>query len=392
MQTMNIRSRTANPARQNRPYDRIAVIGGGAWGTALAAVAATAGRDVTLYSRRDDVARAITHDHRNPAYLPDVALPDSLKATSDLLQSLHGADAVMLVVPSRSMRSVAARIARHLAPGTPVAVCTKGIEPVTGLLMSQVAEEEMPGAVLGAISGPTFARETALGHPTAATVAFPFTHQDRLTPHASPAARFALSLSTASFQTYISDDLVGVEIGGAVKNVIAIACGMMTGAGFAANTRAALITRGMDEMKALAAALGGRRETVTGLSGAGDLTLTCSSTTSRNMSLGVQLGKGIARGECFEGRPVVVEGEANATSVIDLAARVGVSMPICETVNAILNGDAPLIEAFRTLWTRPIEGEPQALDISLANPVEAALAVAPLSASSATADPIPETS
>ena len=145
----------------------------------------------------------------------------------------------------------------------------------------------------------------------------------------------------------------------------------MTGAGFAENTRAALITRGMDEMKTLAEALGGRRETVTGLSGAGDLTLTCSSETSRNMSLGIQLGRGKARTECFDGKPVVVEGEANAASVIDLARRVDVSMPICETVNAILNRGANLREAFHALWTRPIEGEPRALDISLANPVQA---------------------
>lgn len=368
-QSMNLET-TSSPRRlQSRPYDRIAVVGGGAWGTALAAVAATAGREVILYCRRTDVAEAINADHCNPVYLPDVPLPQSLRATSDLEEALRGADAVIMVVPSRAVRTVAAEIARLIAPGLPIAVCTKGIEPVTGLLMTQVAEEELGDARLGTISGPTFAREAALGHPTAATVAFPFSHIDRQRPHESPAARFALSLSSGSFQTYISDDLVGVEIGGAVKNVIAIACGMMTGAGFAENTRAALITRGMDEMKALASALGGRRETVTGLSGAGDLTLTCSSSTSRNMSLGMQLGQGIARQDCFEGRAVVVEGEANATSIIDLALRVGVSMPICETVNSILSGQADLRDAFHALWTRPIEGEPQTLDIILANPV-----------------------
>ena len=367
---MNISTTPPKPGMHSRPYDRIAVIGGGSWGTALACVAATAGRDVCLYSRNVEVARSIDAEHRNPAYLPDVALPPTLTATSDMAAALASADAVMLVVPSRSVRAGAAEVAPHLAPGIPVAVCTKGIEPGSGLLMTQVVEEELPDAVLGAISGPTFARETALAHPTAAVVAFPFSYLDRLNPHDSPAARFAHSMSTASFQTYISDDLVGVEIGGAVKNVVAIACGMMTGAGFAENTRAALITRGMDEMKALAEALGGRRETVTGLSGAGDLTLTCSSDTSRNMSLGTQLGRGTPRNECFGGKPVVVEGEANATSVIDLARRVGVSMPICETVNAVLDGRAALRQAFHDLWTRPIEGEPRALDISLANPVQ----------------------
>lgn len=367
---MNIRSTLPSPGLHSRPYDRIAVIGGGAWGTALAAIVASANSEVCLYTRQPEIAQAINAEHRNPEYLPDVPLPADLRATSDLEQALQGVDAVMLVVPSRAIRSVAAQMAPHIPPGLPVAVCSKGIEPVTGLLMSQVVGEELEDARIGAISGPTFARETALGHPTAATVAFHFSHRDRLTPHESPAARFALSLSTASFRTYISDDLVGVEIGGAIKNVIAIACGMMTGAGFAENTRAALITRGMDEMKALASALGGQRETVTGLSGAGDLTLTCSSTTSRNMSLGMQLGQGMSRADCFEGRSVVVEGEANATSVIDLARRVGVSMPICETVHSILNDDADLRQAFHALWTRPIEGEPRALDILLVNPVQ----------------------
>ena len=367
---MNMSTTPPRPELHSRPYRRIAVIGGGAWGTALAAVAASASSDVVLYTRKSGDASAINTDHRNPSYLPDVPLPSGLRATSSLEEALADADAVMLVVPSRAVRATAALMAPFIPAGLPIAVCSKGIEPVTGLLMSQVVEEEIAGARIGAISGPTFARETALGHPTAATVAFTFSHQDRLAPHESPAARFACSLSTASFQTYISDDLVGVEIGGAVKNVIAIACGMMTGAGFAENTRAALITRGMDEMKALATALGGQRETVTGLSGAGDLTLTCSSATSRNMSLGQQLGQGIARADCFEGRNVVVEGEANATSVIDLARRVGVSMPICETVHSILNGGAELRPAFHALWTRPIAGEPRALTISLVNPAQ----------------------
>jgi len=166
----------------------------------------------------------------------------------------------------------------------------------------------------------------------------------------------------------VSDDLVGVEVGGAVKNVIALACGMLTGAGFADNTRAALITRGLDEMKLLGNALGGRRETLTGLSGIGDLTLTCNSPTSRNMSLGLQLGQGTPRADCFDGRPVVVEGEANATSITDLARKLGINMPICETVRAILHEGADLGQAFAALWARPIEAEPLAMDVSFAHP------------------------
>jgi glycerol-3-phosphate dehydrogenase (NAD(P)+) len=207
-------------------------------------------------------------------------------------------------------------------------------------------------------------------------VAFPFRYAHRLAPQESPAARFAVSLSTEAFRLYISDDLIGVEVGGAVKNVVAIACGMMTGAGFAENTRAALITRGMDEMKTLAEALGGRRETVTGLSGAGDLTLTCSSQTSRNMSLGVQLGQGTVREACFGGEPVVVEGEVNAISVIDLARRVGVRMPICEAVHDILHEGADLRETFARLWSRPIEGEPKGLALYFDHPVRATAGVA----------------
>jgi len=351
-----------------RRFGRVAVLGGGSWGTALAATLAQAGVDICLWVRREEVALDVNEAHRNERYLPGVPLPEGLKATTDMAAALDGAEAALIVVPSGSIRTIAAEAAKHAAPGIPVAVCAKGIEHETGLLMTQVAEEEMPGHPMGCVSGPTFARETALGHPTAATVAFPFDYADRLEPHESAAARMAISLTTQSFRTYISDDLVGVEIGGAVKNVIAIACGMMTGAGFAENTRAALITRGLDEMKALAEALGGRRETVTGLAGIGDLTLTCSSPTSRNMSLGLELGKGIPRAQAFDGKPVVVEGEFNAKSVTDLARRLGVSMPICETVRAILHDNADLGAAFAALWAAPIEAEPRTMALSLSHP------------------------
>jgi glycerol-3-phosphate dehydrogenase (NAD(P)+) len=350
------------------PYARAAVIGAGAWGTALAATLAKAGVATRIWGRDRAVVDAINATHRNDRFLPDVALPDTLWAVHDLRAAVHGAEAVLIVVPSRSVRSVARAVAEHIAPGVPVAVCAKGIEAETGLLMTQVAEEELGRRPVGCVSGPTFALETALGHPTAATVAFPFGHADRVSPKDSPAVRLALSLSTESFRAYVSDDLVGVEIGGALKNVIAIACGMMTGAGFAENTRAALITRGLDEMKGLAEALGGRRETVTGLSGIGDLTLTCSSPTSRNMALGLQLGQGVARAACFDGAPVVVEGEINATSVTDLARKLGVRLPICETVRAILHENHPLGDAFAALWARPIEAEPRAMDLSFSHP------------------------
>ncbi|TYP85247.1 glycerol-3-phosphate dehydrogenase (NAD(P)+) [Maritimibacter alkaliphilus HTCC2654] len=352
----------------SEPFSRVAVIGAGSWGTALATVLARSGRDVSLWSRRAELAEAINLRSENHDYLPDIDLPPGIRATGVIGDALAGAEAVLIVTPSSTLRDICTAMAPHIPPGIPIALACKGIERGTGLLLSEVVSDMLPGHPVGAVSGPTFARETALDHPTAATVAFPFSYADRLDPHASPAARLAVSLSGGGFRPYVSDDLVGVEVGGAVKNVIAIACGMMSGAGFAENTRAALITRGIDEMKQLAEALGGRRETVTGLAGAGDLTLTCSSTTSRNMSLGTQLGQGIARPDCFDGKPVVVEGEVNAVSVIDLARRIGVPMPICETVNAVLHEGADLEDSFSALWRRPIEAEPRALDIILDHP------------------------
>ncbi len=350
------------------PFERIAVIGAGAWGTALAAVARSSGRSTVLWGRDPDTAEAIRTRRENPRYLPGVILPEGLEATTDLGAALAGADAALIVTPSRTLRTICRQLKPDLPRGIPLALGAKGIEQDSGLLLADVAAEELPAHPIGAISGPTFARETALGHPTAATVAFAFTHRDRVAPAHSTAARFAISLSSASFRPYVSDDLIGVEIGGAVKNVIAIACGMMTGAGFAENTRALLITRGMEEMKGLAEALGGRRETISGLSGAGDLILTCSSETSRNMSLGAQLGRGRRRDECFDGRDVVVEGEVNALSVVQLARLIGISMPICEAVHAILHEGADMREAFGGLWARPLRGEPASLTISLAHP------------------------
>ncbi|SIT14864.1 glycerol-3-phosphate dehydrogenase (NAD(P)+) [Roseivivax lentus] len=354
--------------RSARPYRRIAVLGMGSWGTALAAVAASTGCAVRLWGRRAALADAINTQHRNTDYLPDAPLPEGIEATTDLAYALKDAEAVLLVTPSRTLRKMCNQIRPHLPQGVPLVLGCKGIEQGTGYLLSALVEEELPGHPVGALSGPTFAKETVLGHPSAATIAFEFTYKDRLTPQDSPAARMSVTMSSAAFRPYISDDLTGVEIGGAVKNVIAIACGMMTGAGFAENTRAALIARGMDEMKFLAEALGGRRETVTGLSGAGDLTLTCSSLTSRNMSLGHQLGQGIPREQCFDGKKVVVEGEVNAVSVVDLARRIGVTMPICEAVHAILHEGADLSSTFVALWSRPIESEPRALSIQLDHP------------------------
>jgi glycerol-3-phosphate dehydrogenase (NAD(P)+) len=356
------------PCAHERPLRRISVIGAGAWGTALACIAAQAGRDVSLWARDAEQAVALRAERRNARYLPAVALPDTVRPTADLAAALEDADAVLLAVPSGAVRETASALAGHLSRDVPVILCAKGIEPGSGLLMSDVAAQELDGNPMGALSGPNFAEEAAAGHPTACTVASDCGALFETAPERTVAARLAVAMGTESFRPYISHDLTGVEIGGALKNVIAIACGIAQGAGFGANTRAALITRGLDEMKRLAEPLGGQRETVTGLAGVGDLTLTCSSEQSRNMSFGLQLGRGVPREQCFEGRPVVVEGERNALSVTDLARRHGVHLPICEAVRGILHEGHALSDAFAMLWGRPLQGEPRALDFEIAHP------------------------
>lgn len=352
-----------------RPYSTLAVFGGGAWGTALAIVAARAGCSVRLWMRDEALAREIARTRRNTARLGDIPLPDGVTPTADFAAALDGAEAVLLVTPSHTIREMAARIGAHAAPEVPLFVSAKGIEAQTGLMMSAVAEQAAPGRLIGVVSGPTFADETALGHPTAATVAC--TGAADVPPYARAGARMAASLTCDSFRPYVSDDMAGVEVGGAVKNVIAIACGMLAGAGFGENTRAALITRGLDEMKELAVCLGGRRETVTGLSGMGDLMLTCSSQKSRNFRYGFARGEGRTDAEVFGGAPVLVEGRHNAITVTDLARKLSLHMPICEMVRSVVADARPIGEAFAAFWAAPIQAEPRALDLAFPHPAEA---------------------
>jgi glycerol-3-phosphate dehydrogenase (NAD(P)+) len=362
---------TAETPPETGSYSRIAVVGAGAWGTALALIAAKAGRSVRLWGRSEADIATIRNTSCNLRYMPGVDLPPEIRATSDMAEAFGDAEAVLLVTPSVTLRDICRQSAPHIAPSAPVVLCAKGIETGSGKLLSEVASEELPDHPIGVLSGPTFAREVALNYPTAVTLAFPFAQADRRAPHAAPASRLALSLGSEAFRPYISDDLVGVEVAGAVKNVIAIACGMMTGAGYAENTRAALITWGIAEMMSLAEALGGRRETIAGLSGIGDLTLTCSSATSRNMHFGMQLGAGIAREDVFHGSPTVVEGDVAAISVIDLANRIGVDMPVSRAVHDILHRGADLRETFAALWSRPITGENTSLNLALTHPAGA---------------------
>ncbi|MBP2435701.1 NAD(P)H-dependent glycerol-3-phosphate dehydrogenase [Microbacterium amylolyticum] len=352
--------------RNTTPYEHIAVIGGGAWGTALAAVAARAERDVRLWLRDDALAKDIAAGRGNTKYLAGIDLPPGIRPTTVLEDAVRGADAILLVTPSTTIRDMSRRIGAITAPGVPLFVCAKGIEAGTGLLMSEVAAEAAPGRAVGTVTGPTFATETAAGHPTAVTVAC--TSGVRTPPHERAATRMAVSLATGAFRPYISDDMPGVEVGGAVKNVIAIACGILEGAGFGENSRAAIITRGLDEMKELAVGLGGTRETVTGLGGLGDLMLTCSSRQSRNFSYGFQRGQGVSDAEVFGGQSVVVEGRLGAVTVTDLARLLGITMPISEMVRSIVEDGQPIGDAFAEFWASPIRAEPRGLHVEIAHP------------------------
>lgn len=355
-------TREAGPAKA--PLDTVAIIGAGAWGTALAITAVRAGRNVRLWAREPEVVETIRTRRENTLFLPGYHISEAVAVDSDLGAVVRGADVVLLVVPSQFLRSTAAALRAHMAPGTPVVICAKGIERGTGMLLAAVIEDALPGHRLAVLSGPTFASEVAAGMPTAITVASSDVAAD---PQASLAADVARALGTQAFRPYVSDDVVGVEVGGAVKNVLAIACGIATGLGFGSNTRAALITRGLDEIKGLAEALGGRRDTLTGLSGIGDLTLTCSSEQSRNMRYGMGLATGRSASEMFDGRPVVVEGVENAQSVTDLARRLQVDMPICEAVRAVVLDHQPIADVMAALLTRPFRAEPHGMDLSLSH-------------------------
>lgn len=329
------------------PLQRIGVVGGGAWGTALALTLCRAGRDVVLWAREREVVEAVNREHRNPLFLPDIQLDPAIVATGELAAAA-AADAVLLVAPAQHLRGLARDLAPHVPPGVPAVIAAKGIEEGTGALMSEVVAEALPTVPRAVLSGPTFAAEVARGLPTAVTLAVPDEALGR---------RLITALGTRSFRPYLSDDLVGAEIGGAVKNVLAIACGIVIGRCLGDNARAALVTRGLTEMVRLALAKGGRAETLMGLSGLGDLTLTCGSLQSRNHSLGVALGRGRPLAEILAGRRSVAEGVASATATAALARRLGIDMPITAAVDAILHHGAAVDAVIAELLSRPFKSE-----------------------------------
>ncbi len=332
--------------RHPRIY-RIGIIGAGAWGTALAATARVAGCGVTLWARSGALADEINAKHENPIYLPGVALDPLIRATDDLAEAA-AADAVLLVTPAQRLREIARRLAPRLPASRPLVICAKGVEQGTLALMTEVLAESLPGRPLAVLSGPTFATEVARGLPAAVTLA---------AEDAGLGEALAASLGSRRFRPYLSDDLVGAQIGGAVKNVIAIACGIVTGHGFGDNARAALITRGLAEMVRLGLAKGGRAETLMGLSGLGDLTLTCSAMQSRNFSLGAALGAGRGLDEILAERHTVAEGVHSAAAVAELARRHGVEMPISAAVDAVINRGAEVEAMIEELLTRPFRKE-----------------------------------
>lgn len=328
-------------------FGTIGIVGGGAWGTALAQAAARAGRDALLWARRPSVVEEINGAGANSRYLPGVELAPAVRATGDLSR-LEEADAVLLVAPAQHLRQACRDLAPHLKAGAPAVICAKGIEIGSGALLSEVVAAELPRSPAAVLSGPTFAAEVARGLPAAVTVAC-----------ADPALGGALAaaLGSRTFRPYWSDDLVGTQIGGAVKNVLAIACGIVEGRRLGENARAALITRGLAEIGRLGMALGARRDTLMGLSGLGDLTLTCTSLQSRNTSLGVALGEGRRLEEVLAGRHTVAEGVTTAAAVVGLAGRLGVEMPISAAVDAVLRRNADIDEMVEALMARPFKAE-----------------------------------
>lgn len=328
-------------------FTSVAVIGAGAWGTALAALCARNSVETLLWAREEEVAKAINDTGENTLFLPGIKLPQALSATYDLGMAAQK-EAILFVVPAQFARPVFGELRMTAQEHAPVALCSKGIEKDTGLLMTEVLAEVWPHARAAVLSGPSFAKDVAKGLPTAVTLAC-----------ADPelGARWAMTLSAPTFRPYLSDDLTGAELGGAIKNVLALAAGVVDGKGLGESARAALIARGFAELQRLGEALGAKPQTMAGLSGLGDLILTASSTQSRNMSLGVELGKGRALADILGERNSVSEGAASAAAVIQLARKAGVDAPICEAVAALIEGERSVDEIIADLLSRPIKSE-----------------------------------
>ena len=323
---------------------RIAVLGGGAWGTALALTCARAGREVTLWEFDAGNAEHLA-TKRESRFLPGVRLEDGIKVTRALVETSRS-DAILLVVPAQAMRSVIKSLAQTVSVGSPLIACAKGIEHGTHKFMSEIIVECAPKAVPAILSGPSFAADVARGLPTAVTIA---------APDAAIADALAHAIGSGTFRPYHSTDVRGVELGGATKNVLAIAAGIVTGRGLGASASAALTTRGFAELVRFGKAFGARTETMMGLSGLGDLILTCSTPQSRNFSFGVAIGKGEKPGSAAHGK--LAEGAFTAPVLLEMARAKNVEMPICAAVAAVLAEKLSVDAAIESLLTRPIKSE-----------------------------------
>lgn len=335
---------------------RISVIGGGAWGTTMASMSASKG-PVTLWAREPEVVEDINSNHRNELFLPGIDLPPELVATCDISEAVSVADAILVAVPAQHLRQVLASAASAIKPDTPLLTLTKGIESATLLRMTEIAAEVLPGHrpdLIGVLSGPNIAAQVARHEPAATVVAL---------PDLDMAATLQVALSTPNLRVYTNPDVVGCEIGGAVKNVIALAAGMAEGLGFNDNTMAAIVTRGLAELARLGVALGGQPLTFLGLAGIGDLVVTCHSQASRNHHVGVELGKGRPLDGIISEMHAVAEGVRSCQPVLELGARAGVELPICEVVGAVLEGTLAATDAANALLGRAPTSELH--DISL---------------------------
>lgn len=325
----------------------IGVIGAGAWGTALAQTARLAGRDVIICAREPEVAAEINSEHRNTPFLPGVPLDAGLRATTDFAE-VAAADAILMVAPAQHVRASMIALMRHLKSGTPVVICAKGLEQATGKLMGTVLTETAPDVVQAVLSGPSFAADVARGLPAALTLAC---------ADEALGQTLAEAIGYRNFRLYWSSDVIGTQLGGALKNVLAIAAGIVDGKELGASAHAALVTRGFAEMRRFGAALGARPETLAGLSGLGDLLLTCGSPQSRNMSLGRALGKGQTLEAVLGSRRSVAEGVYTAAAVESVAREHGVDMPIAFAVQAIVKGNVAVDAAIDALLSRPFRAE-----------------------------------
>ena len=323
---------------------KLGIIGGGAWGTALAQVASAGGRETLLWALESEVVDAVNNRHENPLFLAGVPLEPAIRATADL-KDLDACDVWLVVTPAQHMRSV---LEQAQDCDKPLVLCSKGIEERTGQLLHKVAKEVCPRAQVVVLSGPTFAYEVAKNLPTAVTLAADDTDL---------AEQLRDRIAQPTFRIYVSDDVAGAEIGGAVKNVLAIACGVVEGKGLGQNARAALVGRGFAEMTRFGLAFGAKRETLAGLSGLGDLVLTCSSTSSRNYSLGKGIGEGRSAAELLSDRKTVAEGAFTAPVLARLAREKGLDMPIVDAVDALVAGRANVDEVLGALLSRPPRAE-----------------------------------